>query len=385
MSTLENITDIRLKEGLLALGVTNKPTCFRPHTYMLFHPNGYATACCYACKYPYGKYPEQSLHDIWFGKARQDIIKAMDNEYDFHLTCDQVCYEQVCIKDQGCMPAIMRTEGFPYPAPAYPTRLELIIDTVCNYECIMCGGYLSSSIRRNREHSIPHKIPYDDEFVNQLEEFIPHVGIVYMSGGEPLVAPYFLKVLERIAKINSDAFVELTSNCSTYNKRTQKILDLLPNLTVTVSLNAISKDNYKFITTHGDIDNVLGNLKKLGSRLNKMNVCPMIQNVNEIPNLVKFCDENNVIINFLYCFMPTGGKLKGIHIGGTNEYAEGIRLPDNVLAQKPFIPEFNLATLSKSKLQKIHDNLIKITEWCSPQNQHPVKHLCHRISALADK
>ena len=62
------------------------------------------------------------------------------------------------------------------PQTNYPRVLEFELSNRCNLACIMCSERVSSSIAKQKDESYKHQEIYDEEFVNQLDEFIPICG-----------------------------------------------------------------------------------------------------------------------------------------------------------------------------------------------------------------
>jgi MoaA/NifB/PqqE/SkfB family radical SAM enzyme len=75
--------------------------------------------------------------------------------------------------------------------------MELEIENTCNLECVMCIGELSSAIRKNRDKLPPIKSPYNEAFVEQLEEFIPHLKELRFNGGEPFLINSVFRIFEK--------------------------------------------------------------------------------------------------------------------------------------------------------------------------------------------
>ncbi|NBP04244.1 MAG: radical SAM protein, partial [Proteobacteria bacterium] len=92
----------------------------------------------------------------------------------------------------------------------------------------------------------------------------------------------------------------MISNGSIYNSRVENILKELPNSQVHVSLDAVTPEIYSYIRRNGNIETVKENIRKFKSikRLGSITVCPMIQNIRDIPNVIEFCKEVDADIWF---------------------------------------------------------------------------------------
>ena len=249
----------------------------------------------------------------------------------------------------------------------YPVALNFDFGNICNYECIMCGGKWSSSIRKNREKLPALKTPYDDQFVEQLRKFIPKLKFANFLGGEPFLNGIYYKIWDLMAELNPDIHINITTNGSVYNSKIESYLKKFNSCTITISLDSINESTYAFIRKNGNLKTVLENLEKFKA-LGKMRgiaVCPMIQNVYEMPQLVEFCIEHGLSLYINDVTGHLGGKLKGIHEGefsnssvwtGKDSSKEEVNVNNDTL-----IPEVALNTLTKKELQTILDYLTKFS------------------------
>jgi MoaA/NifB/PqqE/SkfB family radical SAM enzyme len=145
-------------------------------------------------------------------------------------------------------------------AVPYPRVMEFELSNTCNLECIMCNGYFSSSIRKNREHLPPIESPYNDKFVDELDEFIPHLTDAKFLGGEPFMIDIYLSIWERIRKLNPNIRIHITTNGTFLNNR---IKDLLEGLKagIILSIDSVNKETYPKIRVNGSYDKVMENLE----------------------------------------------------------------------------------------------------------------------------
>ena len=381
----------KLRANIEELELNRTPVCLAPLTTMSFGATGHVYACCANTQYAFGKYPEQSLRDIWFGESRTKLIDAI-NRYNFDMGC-QACYKQICIQNRCCLPRV-----FDVVAPSsdrndngYPANFEFECSNICNYECIMCGGKWSSSIRKNREKLPPIPTPHDDAFIDQLDEFIPHLKRIYFSGGESFLTPLYYKIWEKLAEMQrTDLPCLVLSNGSTYNEKVERILDILPRMTVTMSIDSLQKNTYEFIRKNGNFDTVFKNIQILlhKKRLVWFNFCAMKYNIYEFPDIVRFCENNSLGLTLCFVYGPMGNKLKGIHVGGTNKQVfegdgqEGMTLSPACTRRKPFIDDFCLSSLHTDELRKICMMLDKTLDWCGDRYKDVVTALHHNIRTL---
>jgi MoaA/NifB/PqqE/SkfB family radical SAM enzyme len=267
----------------------SKNCCLAPHSTINFDSTGKMKVCCYNEKFILGTYPATSLKQAWNTEAKQPFIKALERR-QFPAGCSQ-CRAQILQHNEknALFASYDWTDN--YLEDHYPIAMKFEFGTICNYECIMCGGKWSSSIRKNREKLPSLKHPYDDSFVEQLKEFIPFLKIGSFLGGEPFLNPIYYKIWDAMLELNPDIALHITTNGSIYSSKIENYLKKFKNVSVTISLDSLDCKTYSFIRKNGNLTTVLENLqkfKKLGM-LNGIAFCPMIQNIFELPHIIHFC------------------------------------------------------------------------------------------------
>lgn len=327
---LRNFTDEQKTQFKEILGRNHTP-CFAPLTSLDFHINGSISICCLTKGFPVGMYPTDTIHDVWFGKALDTYNKQL-KEFNFPTPCTRCVHQVLTGNKENAILNLYEDERLDILIPDnvnkamfkavpqlykhnYPTMFTFQLSDVCNYECIMCGGGWSSSIRKNREKRVPFKPVYDDNFVEQLREFMPHLKKLYLVGGEPLMTSINYKIMDLAVELNPDIHLYITTNGSVLNTRIKDLLKKLPNLKIIASIDSINPDTYKVIRKNGNLETVMANLDyfhKQG-RLQAFAICPMIQNIYEIHDLLDWCIEKGIGCWFNIVEFPLGGYIKGIH------------------------------------------------------------------------
>jgi MoaA/NifB/PqqE/SkfB family radical SAM enzyme len=369
------LTDLRCYEGIVELDLDKGPVCSAPYSNLYFDYSGKISTCCVNRTYPIGNWPNSTIKEAWFGEKRKKIMEALNN-YNFKLGCSG-CYDQIILKNNNAFATHFQS----YPYGEYPLTFDFECCRMCNSECIMCTGSFSSAIRANREKMPPLKTPYDDRFVSELEEFIPNLQCVRFVGGEPFLSPLYYKIWNKIAELNKNLKIEVTSNCSICDDRVRNVLMLLPNFTINASLDSLNKNTYETIRRKLEFEKVIKNVNYFleQKRLSSVSVCPMIQNIWELPDIVKFCENNNIDFRVNTVTGPLSAYTKGIHnsphatqakVWNGETYED---LPDNFyLTEREKVPEFTLATLSKTELSRIKKMLEKLEIDCVPNNRSKI-------------
>ncbi len=272
------------------LGARNT-ICYAPFKSLYFSPEGEVYACCYNRTTVLGTYPEHTLKEIWQGSIIESLRTALKDN-DLSKGCF-LCLTQMKEKTYNTVLA----RGFDsLPKGKYPSLIEFEMSNTCNLACVMCDGNYSSIIRKEREKLPPLKNPYDDAFLTQLEEFIPHLSKAKFMGGEPFLIPIYYKIWEMIISLNPNCIISVQTNGTIYNKQIESLLKQ-GNFHISVSVDAISKEVFDNIRLRGIFGKVMNNIKHFRAYCHDRRThfgiatCPMQQNWHEIPDIVKYCNE----------------------------------------------------------------------------------------------
>jgi MoaA/NifB/PqqE/SkfB family radical SAM enzyme len=207
----------------------------------------------------------------------------------------------------------MTANGFDFlrawPASGYPRLMEFELSNVCNLECVMCSGRVSSGIRRNREGLEPLKMFYDKGFVAQLDEFLPHLKQARFYGGEPFLIEIYYEIWEAILRKNPTVDLYVLTNGTILNDRVKRLLDQ-GNFTINVSMDSFQKEIYEKIRVNAVLEKTLENLhhfrtvmKKKKKRLTLF-ITPTRLNWFEIPEMVEQCSNWNIDVYFSPAYFP---------------------------------------------------------------------------------
>lgn len=272
----------------------NKLSCKAPFNSLYFNVLGQG-APCWLTLDDEDRYPNKSVREIWESQKLQSIRNAIKSQ-NLQKHCN-TCYQN--IQNGNHLTVLSRLYEYDYPLTDFPSVMEFELSNTCNLECVMCKGELSSTIRKNREHLPPLNIPYDDAFVEQLEEFIPHLKEAKFLGGEPFLIDLYFDIWERMIAINPNIQMTITTNGAVYNERVKRILDHL-KCNIILSLDSIRESTYNKIRVRSNLSKVLDHLEKFIEHSSKyhsylgISANPMKMNWMEIPELVEFCSQKNI-------------------------------------------------------------------------------------------
>jgi radical SAM protein with 4Fe4S-binding SPASM domain len=307
--------------------------CHAPFVSMRFSLNGNVLSCCYNREYILGHVAQDSLHDIWFGERLKTMRKAL-LQHDFSKGCSQ-CKVEIDNNNHYNSGAINYDYLAPDRTAVYPIMLDFEADNHCNYECIMCNGEYSSTILNVREKLPERKKVYDESFLTQLDEFIPHIREARFVGGEPFLIEMYIEIWEKIIALNANARISILTNGSVLNERIKTLLQK-GNFDVSFSIDSLDSYNYNTIRKRGNLNKVLSNFAEIRTILisrdkpTSINTCLMRQNWQDIAEIVRFCNSQDVSLFFHTVFYPfhtslwnlPSAELKEIHTQVASEQFE---------------------------------------------------------------
>jgi MoaA/NifB/PqqE/SkfB family radical SAM enzyme len=341
----------------------DKPyVCAAPLTSLRFDFGGRITVCCNNITYDLGRYPETTPMEAWRGKRMSEIRKAL-SKFSFDLGC-QDCEKQIV--SGNLSNSILHHHETLFSntrqlvKSAFPSHLVFQLHNACNYECIMCSGQYSSLIQKNRDKEAPSKNAYGDSFVDDITPFLERALMVEFLGGEPFLMPINFKLWEKISEINPNTKVNIISNGSVVNDKVIAALHKLTHSAVHISLDSLNEKTYSYIRRRGHLPTVIKNIDSLIAidKLKSISMCPIIQNVYEIPDIINFCIQKKLGL-FFNNVRGLGSDTDKMY---ANLYENGTVLSDkhNTLTEE-YIKEFRLWTLPSNEKEKIKNFLLKET------------------------
>ncbi len=334
-----------------------KVACYAPFKSIYFGHHGRLSVCCYTRQYTLGTYPEQSIKDIWFGENANKLRDAL-TKYDFSNGCDG-CLMQLAASNFDATKA-QQYDLQKLNRNKYPSVMEFELENLCNLECIMCNGDFSSLIRANREKREPLDIPYDAAFIEQLKEFIPHLEEVKFYGGEPFLIEIYYKIWELIMEVNPNVRISVQTNATILNNRVKNILNKT-NFHINISLDSLNKETYESIRINGKFERVIENIKWFIDYCHEketfigISACAMRNNWEELPEMVKFCNEKSVQVYFHTVFYPLELSIRDLELENLNL----IRKTYNEIISD--LPE--ISSLEKKNKKHLGDVINQINDW----------------------
>lgn len=302
-------------EGRDLSGKAVKSACYAPFVSLFFTTTGNVLACCRNETFLLGNVATQSLSEIWRGGRIHELRKAlMDNRFD--KGCEYCEWEIRAGNDRTAFRSLFDPFPILSEQPEWPAVIDFVGSNTCNFECIMCWGELSSSIRANRQGLPPLPKPYGERFFTELQPFLPHLHWMNFIGGEPFLSAEVQRIWQMI--IDSDLTVpcHVTTNGSQYNAKVERILDAL-NMNITISLDGVTKETFEKIRRRSNFETVIANVNRFRAYTKQRGTsftlafCLMRQNWWEFGDMLLFgdrlgCDVRlNTVIDPSHCSLFT--------------------------------------------------------------------------------
>ena len=289
--------------------------CYVPFNSLTFSWQGKVYACTYNRNILVGEYPKDSIRDIWFGERLKKMQRYLEHN-DLNYGCQHCKYFVEKEKFTGLKPQSFDKYS-DYKRHRYPRVMEFETSIECNLECIMCNGNTSSAIRQNRDKLPPLPNPYNDEFAEQMKEFIPHLEEAKFFGGEPFLIRSYFQIWDLMMALNPSIKIFIITNGTVL---TTKVKELLAkgNFELAVSIDSIRKERYEYIRKNSSFETVMNNLdyfneySKSKGRAMSLSFTSQRENWDEIAEVIQFCNKRGMV--FFNSFLTAPFELSVIFL-----------------------------------------------------------------------
>lgn len=133
-----------------------KYLCHAPFNNMYFNSLGDVANCWLTFDNPERYDESRTIKEIWTGEKFSQLRKYIV-AHELDKRCGTCSYY---IKNGNFVTPLAKAYDNNYPLTDYPSIMEFELSNLCNLECTMCTGLLSSSIRAKRDKLPPLKSPY---------------------------------------------------------------------------------------------------------------------------------------------------------------------------------------------------------------------------------
>ncbi len=315
-----------------------KYICYAPFTNMYFLRDGKAIVCCHNLRHVIGRFPDKSIKEIWKSEKADEIRQFIANN-DLSAGCE-LCRVDFENENFDFYRAV-KFDNVPVHT-SYPTMMEFELGNNCNLECVMCSSEHSSCIEKKNGRIHKYQSPFDETFVNQLEEFIPFLQQTRFSGGEPFLMDIYYKIWNKIHEINPNCNIEIQTNGTVLNRRVKDLLNR-GRFNLYVSLDSLQKASYESIRKNADFEQTMLNInyfhdycRKKGTYF-RISICAMQQNWKEIPDLINFCNKLESIVWISVAWLPPQVTLQALNskqLKDISNYLSSYNLPEDTPTQQ---------------------------------------------------
>jgi MoaA/NifB/PqqE/SkfB family radical SAM enzyme/Tfp pilus assembly protein PilF len=315
-----------------------RSACYAPFSSLYFTPLGEVKMCC---KSPYvlGNMATERLDDVWHGKRLKAMRHALRN-YKFEAGC-QFCQWQIeSGRFQGAHTSVFEPLPIEDPEATWPRQLEFALSNLCNYECIMCYGELSSRIRANRDRLPPLPMVYGDQFFADLRKYLPHLHTAKWHGGEPFLAPENYRIWDMLIEDGTapEFTAAVTTNASTFNAKIERVLEKLP-FHVTISTDGITQETLEAVRVGSKHSQVMANIERFRQYAERrgtsvsLSVCLMRQNWHEFADILRYAEERGFLVYLNTVIEPEHCSLFTLPVDEQQAVLEKLEALDATLAR----------------------------------------------------
>lgn len=281
--------------------------CYLPYNSLTFSFGGQVFVCSYNRDVLLGKYPHNTIDEIWNGAEAKRL-----REYMSHNDLDYGCRHCKYFFDKGKftnLRPLVFDKYYQNTAAVFPKVFEFELSNECNLECQMCHGEVSSSIRKNRDKLPPLPMHYDDHFVQQLEKYIPHLKEAKFYGGEPFLISIYYKIWDKIKALNPELDLFVITNGTHWNKKIERLMNDL-NFDVAVSIDAYDKEKVERIRKNVVYEKLIDNIYQFSEVCNRkekhlsLSFTVQKDNWEQLPLIIDLCNKVNACIYVSYLERP---------------------------------------------------------------------------------
>jgi MoaA/NifB/PqqE/SkfB family radical SAM enzyme len=191
-----------------------------------------------------------------------------------------------------------------------PLKLRIGLTNRCNAKCIMCNIWKQED---NTAPYLPHEIRVDeiDRILTINQRFFSKLNHISITGGEPTLRRDFVEIWEVLHKHFPDMNMSFNSNGFSTRKLlgyVESVLAFHERLTVMISVDGYGENHDKVRGMKNVFPHVLNTVQGVAALREKhprlkleINYVMTPFNVSDCIVLYKFCRENRVSFNPIYC------------------------------------------------------------------------------------
>lgn len=253
--------------------------CQAPSNQLYLHSSGEIYPCSFLqndSRFVLGHIQNDKLSDVWKSEKLNDIRKIHQE-----LNHDSRCHEN---QNQYICNSLNDRLFFNHDLSL--KRLDVMLDSFCNIECIMCTNIYDKSGG------------FEGEFFwqNNLDT-LSHIKEIELVGGEPLISPHFFRLAEIVLDINPQCEWRFTTNANF--QFSDKLLKLLARMNIqnfAISLDSLEKNTFEKIRQRSRFELTFNNILELKKSYPQIMINMVVQKLNykEIFDFYYWCNNHNL-------------------------------------------------------------------------------------------
>jgi len=283
----------------------NDSFCILPFIHQEKKFNGTYHICCYSDQLQAEKSENLSTSLEHFNSKKMQEVRSFMINGKQHDACNY-CYKQ---EHQGITSPRIREnttwynwkdthskivkclDNFSDGEMMRPISYDLRYSNTCTLKCRMCNSSSSSAI--NSEYKKinglwPEKFwTIGNHRIDHNVELHQDIQKIYLAGGEPLVEPLNLELLDKIADYNNEIVILINTSLNILSDKFIQVLNKFKYLTLVVSLDGTHAVN-DYIRHGSNFPIILENIKKLNKHDIMFSTCISIYNIFSIKDLIVF-------------------------------------------------------------------------------------------------
>lgn len=267
----------------------NKDTiCILPFINTTVERSGDYMICPASMSYSPCNVNRDNITDAWNSNFNKEVRQALING-ERHTNCKTCWYHE----DKGVESRRQRSNrawldqyknriNETGHVDELPYQLSIKVDNTCNLKCITCNHYHSNQVEKELEifnqegiekpkwfkiidsfkgHQINVEKP---KLTESLSEILKNSSYLELEGGEPLMHPVFIKILDHcIENKQFDVNMQITTNLTSLSNSLISKLKHFTNITLGISWDHIIAGKFTYIRYPANYETFVNNLDKL--------------------------------------------------------------------------------------------------------------------------
>jgi MoaA/NifB/PqqE/SkfB family radical SAM enzyme len=185
-------------------------------------------------------------------------------------------------------------DDFTHKNTIKPISYDLRYSNTCTLKCRMCNSSSSSALNaeyKKIQHQWPEKFwTIDNPRINHEVELHSDVQKIYLAGGEPLVEPLNLELLDKVAHHNPNLVILINTSLNHLSEKFVTVLNKFKYLTLVVSIDGTHQIN-DYVRNGSNFDTVIKNIRSMAHHDMIFSTCVSIYNVFNVKQLVTFINK----------------------------------------------------------------------------------------------